>query len=323
MRDARVSDGLLSACQTRELLALVREAKRAPTPDVVARNMTAIFHASYVRSLNTIDLLQSMSVLETRHGGLMISKCIATSNSCIEEHIALEVANELIRRVEEKSAWACLRFVAEEGKLRINSMILPSTSDGFGIWIIGFGVASRTSLSDRSWEIVDHHQDLFLKALAQLNSKIPRRSKSSEKLKAELERQSQLGEEAELWVVQYEERRLLSHRLREQIVRISTEDVSAGFDILSFANEHSLRHDRFIEVKSHGVDKRFFWSRNEIQTALEFGDSYCLYLVDRTQFKTDGYEPHIITGPTPELFEIDGSGWTVSASSFEFSYQGS
>ncbi len=107
------------------------------------------------------------------------------------------------------------------------------------------------------------------------------------------------------------------HPLLDQIRRISLNDVGAGYDIASFAGSTSLEHDLFIEVKSHGAQKVFHWTRNEIATAREFGESYALYLVDRTRSDVPGYVPHIITGPTPEMFHGPESGWSVEATSFE------
>src|SRR3546814_14278892 len=91
----------------------------------------------------------------------------------------------------------------------------------------------------------------------------------------------------------------------------------SGYDIVSFASVHSIRHNRFIEVKSHGERKVFHWSRNEIATAVEFGEDYALYLVDRDRCEQAGYSPHMITGPTPEMFALPDSGWRVEATSFE------
>jgi hypothetical protein len=109
----------------------------------------------------------------------------------------------------------------------------------------------------------------------------------------------------------------MGHPLRDQIRLVSKEDVAAGYDIASFATISSLQHDRFVEVKSHGETKLFHWSRNEIATAREFGEDYALYLVDRTKMMELAYEPHVIVGPTPEMFDRPGSGWRVEATSFE------
>ena len=79
-----------------------------------------------------------------------------------------------------------------------------------------------------------------------------------------------------------------------------------------------LNHDRFIEVKSYSGPKHFHWSRREIEVAEELGEEYCLYLVDRERMSEPGYAPQIIQGPSMEVFQVDGSGWAVEATSYEF-----
>jgi hypothetical protein len=169
----------------------------------------------------------------------------------------------------------------------------------------------------RHWHVTEPHQAIFLASVRRLNDKRPRRAKSAERLAAELAQQAEDGEAAELWVMHFERMRLRDHPFYDQVRRVSSIDVSAGYDIASFAGPGSLGHDLFIEVKSHGARKAFHWSRNEIATAVAFGEEYALYLVDRARLGDPGYTPHIITAPTPEMFHQPDSGWTVEATSFE------
>ena len=71
---------------------------------------------------------------------------------------------------------------------------------------------------------------------------------------------------------------------------------------MSFSGPNTLHHDLFIEVKSYEGPKRFFWTRNEIATSEDLGESYSLYLIDRSQMHLDEYEPQIIPGPYAALF---------------------
>ncbi|WP_424830902.1 DUF3883 domain-containing protein [Ruegeria sp.] len=232
--------------------------------------------------------------------------------------IASQVAVDLAERLTLAKAWSCMMLDSVSGSLQIDAMTLPMTNDGFSNWVVEFGVAKRQSTSTRYWTVSERYTSNFLSAASIENDRRPPRAKSVVELDAQLERQRQLGDEAEDWVLQFERARLASHPLQSQIRKISSEDVSAGYDIVSFSSPTSLTHDLFIEVKSHGSRKLFHWSRNEIATALEFGEAYALYLVDRTKCNEPSYKPHIILAPSPELFSRLGSGWTVEATSFEF-----
>lgn len=92
-----------------------------------------------------------------------------------------------------------------------------------------------------------------------------------------------IGYLAELAVLEYEKARLSGNQhLLGKIRHISIEDVSAGYDILSFESETDGEQaiPRMIEVKAISeVNSDFFWSRNEINTAKAFGSRYWLYLL--------------------------------------------
>lgn len=135
-----------------------------------------------------------------------------------------------------------------------------------------------------------------------------KKSKSQKELERELEKKNKylkkLGDEAEIWVLEYEKNRLkdkVSNGLLESIERISQENVSAGFDILSLVNEQSKFPNKFIEVKSFGKDKIFYWTPNEIKVSREKADSYFLYLVDRHQMSEINYEPIQIQNPAKKI----------------------
>ncbi|HSH92817.1 MAG TPA: DUF3883 domain-containing protein, partial [Roseimicrobium sp.] len=219
----------------------------------------------------------------------------------LQAQIAERVAKDVVDRLSEADAWSCLRHDTASGRLSIDSMTLPRMHDGLSMWVTEFQVAERPLIASRHWLVGESHQGFFLDAVRQLNRRTPRRSKSAERLEAELAQQAEHGEAAELWVLEFERMRLRDHPFRDQVRRISPINVSAGYDIASFAGLESLRHDLFIEVKSHGTRKAFHWSRNEIETALVFGEEYALYLVDRSRQADPAYAPQIITAPSPEM----------------------
>ncbi len=93
----------------------------------------------------------------------------------------------------------------------------------------------------------------------------------------------ELGIAAEEVVLKYEKSRLKKFpALLKKIRHISKEKVNAGYDIQSYSLKLGSEkpHLRYIEVKAVSeLDKKFYWSRNEIAVAENLGDEYYLYLV--------------------------------------------
>ena len=136
-----------------------------------------------------------------------------------------------------------------------------------------------------------------------------------EMLKCILAAQEAQGARAEEFVVQFERKRLSAHPHVNLVRAITHEDVSAGYDVLSFEDSSSLRHDRFIEVKSYKDDCAFFWSRNERDTASELGESYYLYIVDIKRIREEGYCPVTIKNPFATLandWVLETETWLAS-----------
>ena len=315
MSAVRRSDGLLPAQQTLALLSLIARGNEPTPEDQVLRDLAATVQISWSRARNTIQMLIAFSVIARDGNRILVLDQNCQQNT--RELIAKRSASELVRRIEEHRAWTCLRSHLPDGSMLVDSMALPAMTDGLGLWIIDFGVASRSTVESRHWSIAPIYASAFKAAVREANSRRPRRAKSAAQLEKELEEQAAAGLLAEEWVLAYERRRLSDHPSRDLIRRVSETDVAAGYDIVSFAGIASIHHDLFIEVKSYGMIKRFFWTRNEIATAAEFGEEYALYLVDRGRIHETDYSPHIITGPTPEMFGVEGSGWSVTPTSFE------
>lgn len=140
-----------------------------------------------------------------------------------------------------------------------------------------------------------------------------RRQITQKELLNKLEKQRDDGEKAELFVLGYENKRL--NRLQNTAKRISEIDVSAGYDILSYENELSTQFDRFIEVKSYWGKPHFYWSENERNTAILYGDRYYLYLVDMQELLNNqqSYHPFIIKNPSKT---IENTSWLIEPVSF-------
>ena len=146
--------------------------------------------------------------------------------------------------------------------------------------------------------------------------KIPERHKkiSEKQLMARLEAQREQGERGELFVMEYEKKRISDPAKQGMIQRISTIDVAAGFDIVSLNSNESERPDRFIEVKTYKGAEHFNWSDNERDKASVMGDSYFLYLVDDDLISKEGYEPIIIQNPAKIIF--DSGEWLIESDSY-------
>lgn len=143
---------------------------------------------------------------------------------------------------------------------------------------------------------------------------IKKRKLGIKQLELMLERNRLHGEEAEIFVLSYEKRRLFSHPQLGKVEIISEYDVSAGYDIMSFEDISSVEINRFIEVKSFFETPSFHWSHNEIDVARLRRDKYFLYLVDRSEMKNINYEPIIIRDPYSSVMKNDT--WIKRADSF-------
>lgn len=127
-----------------------------------------------------------------------------------------------------------------------------------------------------------------------------------EALKRQQEQLQIRGEEAEKFVLDFEDQRLGG---KEGIQWISPYDAGAGYDILSFQDKRSRENDRQIEVKGYsGPTRYFYWTKNEVAVAKKYRKNYCIYLVDRDQMNDANYEPEIIPDPVENILNNDS--WT-------------
>ncbi len=126
-----------------------------------------------------------------------------------------------------------------------------------------------------------------------------------EELKKQLEQKQIYGEEAENFVLNFEKQRLNLHKKIGDIEKISEYDSYAGYDIISFNNNHSEEIDRFIEVKSYEGIPNFYWSKNQVYVSKIKTTSYFLYLVDRKKMQNKEYNPMIIQNPYVTILKND------------------
>jgi len=140
-------------------------------------------------------------------------------------------------------------------------------------------------------------------------------------LHRQLEQNIEVGEQAEQYVLDYERKRVNCDSLASRVRVISDIDVSAGYDIVSFNSNNSDEYDRFIEVKAVSADLRFFWSRNELETARLKGGRYYLYLIELPKTSSSNYHPIMICNPASALLE--SNEWLLEAQTYVVKHMGS
>jgi hypothetical protein len=162
---------------------------------------------------------------------------------------------------------------------------------------------------DSEFRIAKSYDLFFQKLISDIHRKL-----TLEELKQKLEKQEEIGEKGELFVLQFEKQRCnFSNLAKSKIRQISHVDVSAGYDIISFEDETCSSH-RYIEVKTYIGNPHFYWSANEIDSAKIRGASYCIYLVDFEKIESPNYKPEIICNPYSSI--RDSSEWKSTPSSF-------
>lgn len=147
---------------------------------------------------------------------------------------------------------------------------------------------------------------------------------SSETLKNKLEENDDIGLKAEETVIEFELKRLTNILInKNELEHTSQINVLAGYDIKSFENYLDNNFNkivRYIEVKAvSSQDYKFFWSRNEKETAYILGENYYLYLLPVTSYNTfDLDKIKIINDPYKNIY-LKQNEWTQTEECISFS----
>ena len=136
---------------------------------------------------------------------------------------------------------------------------------------------------------------------------------SIEELQKKLSKDIEIGERAENFALKFEISRLKRMSINKKPFMISSIDVMAGYDMISYESLSSEGFDRFIEVKAISSNG-FFWSKNEYEVAKFKGDKYYLYLVDLRRIGEVDYVPEIVQDPANNIMKNDD--WFVEAQSY-------
>lgn len=317
MSAVRLSEPLLSKASLEVLLELLKN-YRGPYPLAqLVTDFSSFRHSDRQRLSATLEVLHTIGVLDrTDERGLAyaIGSVWPADRS---------VATAVMKWANQSDA--ILGFIdavqptAETKRLLLDTQLVPWRMNGLRHFMRELGIFEREAITNRYWSIASEYSDQFLTAARKLNLARPAsRVMDRAALDEILARKDQVGDEAEEWVLRRETLRLSNHPLTSQIRRLSQTDVAAGFDIISFSSSATLRHDRFIEVKSYSNAPHFFWTSNEIDAAKALGERYVLVLVDRARMVDGQYSPVEITGPFSYFFETDRDDWDRASAVYEF-----
>ena len=112
-----------------------------------------------------------------------------------------------------------------------------------------------------------------------MRARVRHRPSTKTNFLVKLYEREQLGLDVECAVVDYERDRL-GPQLAGAVLHIAREHPLANYDIESVTLTRGKPNPRFIEVKAVSPHSfRFFWSKQEVETARLLGASYFLYLV--------------------------------------------
>ena len=166
--------------------------------------------------------------------------------------------------------------------------------------MIDFGVIKANhSINSNSYIINLRHKKLFDKTVL---PEIKKRKIGIEEFKRTMELQQIYGEEAEKFVVDFEQKRLKDR----DVEWVAQYVVNAGYDIASYNNVNDKSQNRFIEVKSYdGPKPYFYWSRNEYTVAKRKKKEYWLYLVNRGEMNDVNYKPLMLQDPFNGILKND------------------
>ncbi|NVJ47011.1 MAG: DUF3883 domain-containing protein [Cytophagia bacterium] len=201
--------------------------------------------------------------------------------------------------------------------LQIDNSAFPLKFASFKQLLLDFKVISDHPTKEFNKFIINgRYKKVFDKIVL---PEIRKRKVGVEELMKSLEQKRINGEEAEIFVREFEEKRL---KHKKEVDWVAEYSAAEGYDIASFETELSKKHDRFIEVKSYERTPYFYWSRNEMEIARIKKGSYYLYLVDRKKMDDEDYVPMMIQNPYLNLVETKNEQWRSVVDKIRFDFIG-
>lgn len=239
-----------------------------------------------------------------------IDRCIydktKLNNKLIEDSITMLFDADLISSdmfVYDASS-DCIRFRNELFSLEYSAIRNALISQGL--------FELKRTCSKTIFYLVDEYLNII-----DIGIKKQKKRFSLEQLKKKLEENEIAGKLAEQYVLEFERKRL-PNNMKYKVRIISSLDVMAGYDIVSYETGSSTEIDRFIEVKAINHETGFFWSENEYEVAKLKGPRYYLYLVDLDNIRKENYEPMIICNPANSIMKLED--WLVEIQTYYVRY---
>ena len=189
--------------------------------------------------------------------------------------------------------------------LQLNNSAFGFKYSNFKQLLLDFNIINEHPTPEfKSYIVNKQYKKLFDKSVL---PEIKKRKIGIEEFRKSMEQQQIYGEEAEKFVIGYETERLKNTK---EIDWVAEYIVNEGYDIASYDKIEDEQPNRFIEVKSYdGPKAYFYWSRNEFCEAKSKGESYWIYLVNRSNMKNEGYEPEKYQDPFNTILGEHNIDW--------------
>lgn len=265
--------------------------------DAEVRNVSNIKRKYLERALSfdeTLSLLEDLKIVRNNSGELIPSKTFSLSHNSLDEFKKNLIPILLSSNgdVSDELRNFLLNFRTENNKTFFKATELQKIkySDIRNLLLELEFISA--GLDNVTYYINPDFSNLFVKQFS-------KRKLSPDSLKKKQAEIESLGLIAEKAVIDYELKRLTNICiLPSEIEHTSQVNVLAGYDIKSFENyldNNSKRIDRYVEVKAVSVeDYKFYWSRNEMEIAKVFGETYYLYLLPVILNNTFDFDKMII-----------------------------
>lgn len=131
-----------------------------------------------------------------------------------------------------------------------------------------------------SLKIIKYTGDKYIVIDKKFYSEFIKTKFSPQQLNLLLNKKALLGLEAEKLILKHEKNKLKNYDKKLVPKHIALEDVSAGYDILSYQKENNSFKKIYIEVKAvSSSDFKFHLSNLEFTTSIKYKSSYYIYLL--------------------------------------------
>lgn len=286
------------------------------------RNIGELFHNRIIDGRTHFDgcipLLDHIGIINIDSNGDIFAEETFLENLVSQNLMIDKVVEKLLSVLNDDPKFHnifCSEFISRDiiyHSIQIDNSAFPLKFSCFKQLLIDFNVLQEHPTKEfKKYIINGRYKKLFDKFLL---PEIKKRKVGIEELQKSLEQKQIYGEEAERFVLSFEENRLNRSKIIDWVAEYSTSD---GYDIASYQDESSEIHDRFIEVKSYSGYPYFFWSRNEMEIARIKKLSYYIYLVNRDKMNDTDYIPIIIRDPYNSIYKNE-SDWDQTIEKIRF-----